>query len=338
LQDSKLVEEEIDLRDLFKTIWNKKVFIIMFTFIVTILSIVFVSTKTPIYEVKSVIKIGVINDKLLEESNLLSKELNVIFNVGRSTNKIKEDEAIVSSVSNTTNIKNLLEVSTQGYSNELAIKKNNEVLVFLEKEYKYKIDDFKYATQIKINNLKTKIDYIENVDKLNITEKIKFLKDVELKSIDNKLIFNSQKLKEYQYNINKISKRRTQNDTQNMLSALEILNNQTLILNLQNKIENLIKSKQILLSETLRKLKLKRDINLQNSINELNNNIEEEKLKLRNTYLSNSQRIGELIVNDYPIKPKKKLMVTVSSITAFILSIFIVFFMQFIKGFKDEEK
>ncbi len=74
--------------------------------------------------------------------------------------------------------------------------------------------------------------------------------------------FNQEKLKEYQENINKISKRKSNSDTQNMLWAMEILNNQNLILNLQNQIENLNKAKLLLINETIRKLKINRDIDL----------------------------------------------------------------------------
>jgi uncharacterized protein involved in exopolysaccharide biosynthesis len=52
----------------------------------------------------------------------------------------------------------------------------------------------------------------------------------------------------------------------------------------------------------------------------------------------NTQVVGKIITNDYPIKPKKKLIVVVAFVTAFILSVFLVFFMEFIKGFKEEEK
>ncbi|WP_375231782.1 GNVR domain-containing protein [Arcobacter sp. CECT 9188] len=47
--------------------------------------------------------------------------------------------------------------------------------------------------------------------------------------------------------------------------------------------------------------------------------------------LSNSKLVGEYIVNNFPIKPKKSLIIVVSFITGFILSICIVFFINFIR-------
>ncbi|WP_418187543.1 GNVR domain-containing protein [Aliarcobacter lanthieri] len=54
--------------------------------------------------------------------------------------------------------------------------------------------------------------------------------------------------------------------------------------------------------------------------------------------LKNSEVVGSVLVNEYPIKPKKSLIVVVGFITGFILSIFLVFFIQFVNSMKREEK
>ena len=51
----------------------------------------------------------------------------------------------------------------------------------------------------------------------------------------------------------------------------------------------------------------------------------------------NTAIIGKIMINDYPIKPKKKLIVIVAFVTGLILSIFLVFFLEFIRGFKEED-
>ncbi|MDN5067863.1 Wzz/FepE/Etk N-terminal domain-containing protein [Aliarcobacter butzleri] len=51
-----------------------------------------------------------------------------------------------------------------------------------------------------------------------------------------------------------------------------------------------------------------------------------------------TDQIGDIIISNEPInKPKKTLIVIVSFVTAFILSIFLVFFIEFIKSLKKEE-
>ena len=59
MQENKpLEEDEIDLKELFKTIWAKKIFIVIFTLVVTILAGFYAYSKTPIYEAKALVEIG----------------------------------------------------------------------------------------------------------------------------------------------------------------------------------------------------------------------------------------------------------------------------------------
>lgn len=331
-----LQEDEIDLKELFKTILSYKKFILIFTFIVTVLSIIYVSSKTPIYQVKSVIKIGSIADIPLENSNILEKNIRVIFGLDNNSFSIKEDEGIVTDINIIKNATSLLEVTTEAFTNEKAILKQHEVLEYLQDEYKYKIDEFNFKTNLNIKSLEGQIKYINEVKKIQKEENIDFLNRVDLALIENKLNFNKEKLSQYQENINNILKKRSSNDTQNMLSAMEILNYQSLILNLQNQIENLNKEKQNILVDKIPNIKRELEYNIKNELEDILNRIELEKLKLTNKIAKNSEFVGSILVNEHPIKPKKSLIVVVSFVTGFILSIFLVFFIEFIRTLKKE--
>ncbi|QKF58943.1 Wzz/FepE/Etk N-terminal domain-containing protein [Aliarcobacter lanthieri] len=336
MQNEKYIQEdEIDLKELFKTIWNKKIFIVIFTSIITILSIVYVSLKIPIYEVKSVVKIGQIGDALIENSNILERKLRVIFSVDDMP-FITEKYGIVSDISLVKKAENFIEITTQAFSNEKAIDINNEVVDFLQTDYKYKIDEYILRTNLNIKNLEEQIKYLEDVTKIQVNEKINFLKNVELVTIENKLNFNKEKMEQYQKNINDITKKRSSNDTQNMLSAMEILNYQNLILNLQNQIENLNKEKENILLEKIPNLNRELEYSIKNQLEDLNDKIELEKLKLMNNIATNSEIVGNILINDYPIKPRKSLIVVVGFVTGFILSIFLVFFINFINKIRKE--
>ncbi len=51
-----------------------------------------------------------------------------------------------------------------------------------------------------------------------------------------------------------------------------------------------------------------------------------------------SKQIGNIVIDDNPInKPKKTLIVVVSFITGFMLSIFLIFFMQFVNSIRKED-
>lgn len=362
MQNKEYIEEEIDLRELFSIIIRKKYFILIFTLIVTTLAFIYVSIKTPVYEIKSVVRIGYINSSLVENSNILEKKLRLIFSVDNEL-AITKEEGIVSDISAVKKVDNFLEITTQAYSNEKALEKNNQVVEFLQNEYKYKIDEYILLTNLNIKNLENRIKYLNEVEKENIKlaiDKIKlqtipridnqinFINSVEIKSIDSKLEFNQLKLKEYENDVIKIVKQKSTDNTQNMFMSVQILNAQNLILNLQSQIDNLKKEKvslidiklkdleqdkQNLLDENIRKLEISLNIDIEKEIENLKDKIELEKLKITNNIAKNSEIVGEIQVDEDAIKPKKALIIVVSFVTGFILSIFLVFFMSFIGRF-----
>ncbi|MCG3681426.1 Wzz/FepE/Etk N-terminal domain-containing protein [Aliarcobacter butzleri] len=83
-----LQEDEIDLRELFKTIWNYKKFILIFTSIITFIALIYVLLKNPIpiYQGKMYLEIGQIQNKnfapiSIEKVSDLSYILNLEFKV-----------------------------------------------------------------------------------------------------------------------------------------------------------------------------------------------------------------------------------------------------------------
>ncbi|WP_152057727.1 Wzz/FepE/Etk N-terminal domain-containing protein [Aliarcobacter butzleri] len=83
-----LQDDEIDLKELFKTLWKYKIFILVFTSIITFIALIYVLLKNPIpiYEGKMYLEIGQIQDKnfapiLIDNVVDLSYTLNLKFNV-----------------------------------------------------------------------------------------------------------------------------------------------------------------------------------------------------------------------------------------------------------------
>ena len=101
MQENKILnEDEIDLRELFKTIWDKRFFIIIFTFIITLISFIYVLLKnpTPVYEGILSVQIGEIQsenfgNKIIETPQNLSYILEVEFKV--NPNIAKETTSIL---------------------------------------------------------------------------------------------------------------------------------------------------------------------------------------------------------------------------------------------------
>lgn len=243
-----LQEDEIDLRELFLIIWRKKVFIVLLTFIVTILASIYAFMKTPIYEVKAVIEVGSFNSNSNSNSNsnYIENPLNLIKKL-LILNKENIKGIQDSNIENITLVKstpNLIELSATSASNENGIKLLNKIVADVKEEHLSKIDSYKSLIVDNINNLKSQIKLLE----------------------DDK-----------------------------------------------NKFDGSLAVKFELVSK----------------INDL-------ELQISPHNIQNTKLIGDIITNEYPIKPKKKLIVAVSFVTGFILSIFLVFFMEFIRSFKDK--
>lgn len=92
-------EDEIDLRELWRTIVSQKLFIILFTSVVTIAAGVYAYTKnpTPIYSGDMMIEIGVVKsdniglaylDNVHNLKNILEKKYDVTVAVPKSTNNL----------------------------------------------------------------------------------------------------------------------------------------------------------------------------------------------------------------------------------------------------------
>ena len=415
-------EDEIDLRELWDILYKKKWFIFIFTTIVTIGAIVFAYTKTPIYEVKSNIKVGFIGTELITEPSILAKTLSLIFNV---EDKIATKEKFVSEVSSITvnkKLKNFIEIKTQAISNDEALKKNREVVAYLKDLHKGKFNqyaingkndikmiqaDIKNLEQLEAKNLKRQIELLKSQTIVKIDEKIKrlqnqdiknierqiellksqvipkidkkinFYKNTKTKTLEKKVKFHTEKLKEYAIAVDTIYKNNQKNSDVATLtiSSLQMVNYQNLILNSQNKVEdlkleidtiinqtvpnleieknntlnvaikdlqlkidnikdvtivNLQRDKKIMQNDTLRKLEYKLSVGLSNKKIKLNEQINQLRFNMSDQNIQNSEVVGDYVVKESPIKPKKKLIVVVAFVTGFILSIFIVFFLNFI--------
>lgn len=304
-----LEEDEIDLRELFKTIWDKKVFIILFTLIITVLAGIFAYTKTPIYEANALIEIGdyKINQAtrvLVDDALLLEKKLNTIF-IDMLKNNNKDSEIISITVSK--GMKNYLEIKSEAISNDNAKKEIEKVLSFIQENHTKILDDVKKQKELELKDMDLQISDIKSrtvslIDK-KIDNSIKNLKD-----FDEQLKLINQNLKSIE-------------SLNPSLAALKLMEKRDITSEL-NKINN-----------QLFELESKKDELLTTTIYKLEENKKILELQLLPHNYKNTEIVGEIILNDYPAKPKKSLIIVVAFVTGFILSIFLVFFLQFIRKF-----
>ena len=311
-------EDEIDLRELFNTILCRKKLIIIMTLIITLLAGVYAFMKTPIYEAKALIEIGnykIINNNnnnnkiLLSDPAELTKKLEVLF-IDQYEND-KKRTSKVSAVTIPKKSKNFISITSEGTSNKLAIQEIKKVVSYIQNKDDIILNDVKKRRELKIKNIVTDIKNIKN-------------KEVVL--IENKIHIEKEKLKTYTNRINSLSITAQNVQEKNpTLAALLLLE--------ENRLSDSIYTTNIKLMD----LQNKKETVLQAKIN----NLIEQKQRLESMLLpynyKNSQVVAKIITNDFPSKPKKKLIIVVAFITGLILSIFLVFFLEFLASMREEE-
>ena len=304
-------EDEIDLKELFKILWAKKILIISITFIITLLAGIYAFNKTPIYEATAIVEIGNYknnNNVLVDSVPELVKKLNLLF-IDLLKNE-KDKKATITSISTTKGVSGFLDIKSESISNELAISEINKVVAYIQNKHQTIMDDVKNRRKLEIKNIQTRIDNIKNKEIILLTQKI----NAQQNNLDN---YRAQ-LNKMIVNIEDISK------TDPALTALKLME--------KRDISTFVAELNLQLMD----MRDKKDTLETTTINDL---IERKKLVesmlLPHNY-KNSEVIGRVITNDYPIKPKKKLIVSVAFIAGFILSIFLVFIMNAFR--KDEDK
>lgn len=328
MQENKLLaEDEIDLRELFKTIWAKKVFITIFTFVITVLAAIYAYTKTPIYEAKALVEIGEYKTNKVTEGRegkkiysseftkisvddaaTLEKKLTTLY-VDMEKN-IKNKTSEITSITLAKGLKNFLEIKSEAISNDEAKKEILKILTFVQAEHEKILDDAKKQRELELKNIDLQISDIKS-------------KSVAL--IDKKLEIGTITLENLKEQLRLVDENLKRIDTLNpSLAALKLMEKKditTSISELTVKNFELEEKKDELLTTSLYKLEEDKKI--------------VETILLPHNY-KNTQIVGEIMTNDFPAKPKKSLIIAVAFVTGFILSIFMVFFVQFFQGMRKE--
>lgn len=333
-------EDEIDLRELFKTIWRNKFKILGITTVVTTLAIVYTLVKTPIFEAKAIVEIGSYKDikndqKLLDNSEKLSQELNILY-IDILKN-VKDREAWIESISTLKKQKNFIKVTSQAVDNDKTINTLNEVVGYIIKKHSKYIDEVLNEKTIELKNIDREIELLKSNSLVSINEDIKYIKSVKIVSLEEKLSISKQKLEELKKQLKitqiNISKTQSKNPSLTALNVMEKRSLETEISNLKLNLVDLSSGISTIQDKTLPRL-----LRSKSKLIDIDLKMLEEKRHLLEQSLlphnyKNSKIIGNIILNDHPVKPKKTLIVVVAFVTGFILSIFLVFFLEFIKGF-----
>lgn len=201
-----------------------------------------------------------------------------------------------------------LEITVESVSNELAVNTINDILLYIQNEHKNILNDVKEKNNLETKNINLMISNIENEKIININKKIQ-LHEQNIITLEEQMKFLNETLK----NIKTFD---------SSFSALKLMEKR----DVSNEITN---NKSVLydLNETKRTLL---DIDI-NKLLERKNLL--ESLSLPHN-IKNSEIVGKVQVDEDPIKPKKALFIIVTFVGGIIISVFLVFFLQFINNIK----
>ncbi len=315
-------EDEIDLKELFKSLWLKKNFIIGVTTAITLLAGIYAFNKTPIYQVNALVEIGNYklhnnnnnnnnNKAILDSASDLSKKLNILF-IDMVKNE-KDREFEITSISTSKKVNNFIEIKAEAISNDLASQEIITVVSYIKNKHQNILNDVKNRRELEIKNIETKIKNIKNI------------KNKEIKLLSEKIRIQQTNLDNYKQQLDTISKNiKDIENTNPALTALKLMEKRDLssfILELNLQLMDMRNKKDELETTAINKLLEKKQL--------------VESMMLPHNY-KNSEIIGQIITSDHPAKPKKKLIVAVAFIAGFILSIFLVFIMNAFR--KEEDK
>lgn len=275
-------EDEIDLRELFRTIIRYKKFIVVITVCMTLFAVVYSFLKTPIYEVKAILEIGFFtntntNTFLESPANLIRRlELNYIDN-----QKESKETSFLSKALLIKGTYNLVELVVEAHSNEEGLKKLNTIVDEVKLRHQKAIEAYLKQIHIKISNIQAQ------------KEELLLEKEKLSNFISNKNLIVDQILKD--------------NPAVAAIYSIE-LNNKSLELT-----------------------------ELKNKIYTLNNQLSDLELLIAPSNVKETSFLGNITKSNKPVRPKKALIIVVSCITGFILSIVMVLLFDMVRSAKNEE-
>lgn len=286
-EENLIKDDEIDLVELFKTIWGYKAIIFLVTFLFTVLGAIYVFViATPKYEVSATFENGYyktsISDKApINDKSSIINTLNVKWidelknqsNLDFKFNSIKDIE-------NSNNFRMVILAN----SNEIGVSKVNEVLNFLEINDQKNIDNY-------VKNIKKQIEILKNQN-LNL-ESNKNNFEMQINSL-------KQTIKEFDRQLNSLSKR-------DDLSSQTQFNKLIDLKNISNLEISAIEKNIIGLNYSYFKN--------QSDILELEKKIEPE--NIQKTHI-----LSNIVTYEEPVKPKKALILLISCFIGLFVSIF----------------
>ena len=144
-------EDKIDLRELFSILKRRRILVMLVTLSMTISAIIYLLIAKPVYEIRSVVEVSLIDDKPVQSINDTKQKLDFTYEVDVKGKRI--ELPVVSEISIPKKTTSLLVIKTQGHSNEDAADLMTKIVNEITTQENEKIKIYKDTVKEKLVTL-----------------------------------------------------------------------------------------------------------------------------------------------------------------------------------------
>ena len=186
-------DDEIDLVELFATLWNGKIKILATTVIFLVVGILYTLIATSWYKASALVEVGYynINENGVIKSIMLEEPKNIIEKLKtRYIDLLKDVEGKDVDVKSVNEIKNnnkFFSIEVLGKSNEKAVKMIDEMIQSVSDEHNKIIDGYISSQKVKLANIDRQIKFLQNNKIVEVQSQIDNVKQIIIPKLDKQI-------------------------------------------------------------------------------------------------------------------------------------------------------
>lgn len=186
-------DDEIDLVELFATLWNGKIKILATTVIFLVVGILCTLIATSWYKASALVEVGYynINENGVIKSIMLEEPKNIIEKLKtRYIDLLKDVEGKDVDVKSVNEIKNnnkFFSIEVLGKSNEKAVKMIDEMIQSVSDEHNKIIDGYISSQKVKLANIDRQIKFLQNNKIVEVQSQIDNVKQIIIPKLDKQI-------------------------------------------------------------------------------------------------------------------------------------------------------
>lgn len=189
-------DDEIDLIELFKVLWNNKTLIILWTFGATLLTAIYLLLTTPQFKATALVEVGYYldQDKItrLEDSSRIVEGLK--FKYIDLEKNLLDKNATVQNIGVVKNDRNFFTIEVMAKNNDLAVDKINQIVNSAANNTGNILNSYIQKQDIELSNVDREINFLKNNTIKTVSDQIDYIKNVTVGLLDKNIdyIVNSQ--------------------------------------------------------------------------------------------------------------------------------------------------